>query len=495
MNFDLSLINKWLTYNPSEPMIFQSIEFFILFTVFYLLFSVFYKSIHVRNSLLLLFCLFFYYKISGYFVFILIGMAFFDFIIAKSIHRTRKDFYKKLFLFCSFLMNVGALIYFKYTYFFINLINDVSHSNISLTFKILQPIGISYFVFKSLSYVIDVSREVIEEPENDFKNYLVYVSFFPNILAGPITKARDLLPQLNSIKLITSKQIKLAVYLISLGLVKKIAVADFIAANFSDRVFESPQFFSSIDLFMSSYAGLLHLYFDFSGYTDLVVGLATLLGFEIAGNFNQPFKAKNISDFWKRWHISLYLWLSDYVHQPIAFALRKYKKIGAIIAIFSTFFISGLWHGANLTFVIWGILHGTAIVIEIISQKTRSQLSNKFKHAYVFLSIFLTFNFIAFSSVLINSPNILFAFNFYHKMFVDVDFGLFSKWLSIYYTPFTIMIVALILQYLPISWYSFLYKHYNKLPLFIVSTLFGILLIVLYQIASEDSLPFIYIEF
>jgi D-alanyl-lipoteichoic acid acyltransferase DltB (MBOAT superfamily) len=160
-----------------------------------------------------------------------------------------------------------------------------------------------------------------------------------------------------------------------------------------------------------------------------------------------------------------------------------------------TFFISGLWHGANLTFVIWGLLHGTAIVIEIITQKSRNQLSNTFKHVYLFLSMFLTFNFLAFSSVLINSPNILFAFNFYHKMFVNIDFGLFPKWLSIYYRPFTIMLIALGLQYLPLSWYSFLYKYYNKLPLFIVSTLLGILMIVLYQIASEDSLPFIYIEF
>lgn len=495
MNFDVNLISKWLTYNPSGPMIFQSIEFFILFTFFYLLYSIFYKSLQLRNTLLLLFCLFFYYKISGYFVFILIGMAFLDFIIAKSIHRTKNNFNKKIFLLSSFLINVGALIYFKYTYFFINLINDVSHKNISLAFKIVQPIGISYFVFKSLSYVIDVSREVIEEPEKKFKNYLTYVSFFPNILAGPITKARDLIPQLNSIKLITSKEINFAIYLISLGLIKKIMVADFIAANFSDRVFESPQFFSSFDLFMSSYAGLLHLYFDFSGYTDIVVGLSLMLGFEISGNFNQPFKAKNISDFWKRWHISLYLWLSDYVYQPIAFALRKYKKTGAILAIFITFFISGLWHGANLTFIIWGILHGTAIVIEILTQKSRDNARKKFNSFYNFISVLLTFNFIAFSSILINSPNISFAFDYYYKMFFYLDFSLFPKWLSIYSTPFTIMLIALILQYLPLSWYSFLYKYYNKLPLIIVSILFVILLVILFQIASEDSLPFTYIEF
>ena len=495
MNIDFSIFLKWLTYNPSEPMIFQSIEFFILFGLFYFIYSLFYKKLWVRNGLLLLFSLFFYYKISGYFVFVLTGMALFDFIAAQVIFKAKKNIFKKLFLFSSYLVNVGALIYFKYTYFFINLINDVTYSHISLSFKILQPIGISYFVFKSLSYVIDVNREMIEKPENKFHNYLLYVSYFPNILAGPIAKARDLIPQLNIVKTISSKEISLAVYLISLGLIKKILVADFIAANFSDRVFESPQFFTSFDLFMSSYAGLIHLFFDFSGYTDIVMGISLLLGLEISGNFNQPFKAKNISEFWKRWHISLYSWLSDYVYQAVAYTFRKYKKGGVIIAVLVTFLISGLWHGANLTFVCWGLLHGTAIIVEMITQRPRKFLTQKLGTAYTIVSIFLTFNFLAFSAVLINGPSLEFAIDFYNRIFTKIDFSLFSKWLAIYYLPFTIMLAALILQFLPLKFYSFVYKVYSKLPIMVIALFFAVLIILLYQIALSDSVPFIYMEF
>lgn len=495
MNIDFGIFLKWLTYNPSEPMIFQSIEFFILFGLFYFIYSLFYKKLWVRNGLLLLFSLFFYYKISGYFVFVLTGMALFDFIATQAIVKAKKNVFKKLFLFSSYLVNVGALIYFKYTYFFINLINDISYSHISLSFKILQPIGISYFVFKSLSYVIDVHREVIEKPESKFHNYLLYVAYFPNILAGPIAKARDLIPQLNIVKSITSKEISLAVYFISLGLIKKILVADFIAANFSDRVFESPQFFTSFDLFMSAYAGLVHLFFDFSGYTDIVMGISLLMGLEISGNFNQPFKAKNISEFWKRWHISLYSWLSDYVYQPVAFTFRKYKKAGVIIAVLVTFLVSGLWHGANLTFVCWGLLHGTAIIIEMITQRPRRFLTQKLGGFYNVFSIFLTFNFLAFSAVLINGPSMEFAIDFYSRIFSKIDFSIFPKWLDIFYLPFTIMMAALLLQFLPLRFYAFIYKMYSKLPVILIAILFGLLIILLYQVALSDAVPFIYMEF
>ena len=495
MKFDVNILYKWFVYNPAEPLLFQTLPFFILFSLFYIVFSFFHKKIVTRNSLLLVFSLFFYYKISGLFVFALIAMGLFDFFIAHQIFKEQKESKKHLWLLLSFLINIGSLIYFKYTYFFINLINDISYSNISLSFKILQPIGISYFVFKSLSYVIDVNREVIEQPEKNPINYLLFVSFFPNILAGPITKARDLLPQLNTSKQLSKSDIGLAIYMISVGLVKKIVVADYIAANISDRVFESPQFFTSFDLLMSSYAGLLHLFFDFSGYTDMAIGLSLLFGLEITGNFNQPFKAKNISDFWKRWHISLYSWLNDYVYQPFAFSLREYKMKGTILAIFITFFISGLWHGANMTFVVWGLLHGTAIVFEILTQRFRSYANNKLNYIYTFFSILLTFNFLAFTSVLINSSDLNYAFEYYQRMFSGLDLTIFSKWITIYYVPFSIMTAAFVFQFLPLKFYSAISRLFNRLPIPIMALFFGLLILFLYQIASKEALPFIYIEF
>ena len=241
--------------------------------------------------------------------------------------------------------------------------------------KIIQPIGISYFVFKSLGYVLDVKREMIEEPEKNYANYLLYVSFFPNILAGPISKARDLLPKFKEKSVVDKKIINAAVFMIIIGLIKKIAIADYLAANMVGRVFESPQFFSGVDLFMACYGGLIQLFFDFSGYTDIVVGLALLMGFQIKGNFNQPFKAKNITDFWRRWHISLYEWLSEYIYQPLAFIWRKQKLLGTLMAVIITFLISGIWHGPNWVFIVWGSLHGLMICWDVLTSKYRSKLA------------------------------------------------------------------------------------------------------------------------
>jgi len=324
-----------LQYLPSQPLVFQSVTFFLLFGVFYLLYSVFFNSRPIRNGLLLIFSLYFYYKISGYFVGVMVLMASIDYFIGKGIFKAKTPQNKKLLLVLSLVMNVGALLYFKYTNFLIESWTGLVHPGIEpVLLKIVQPLGISYFVFKSLTYIFDIHREMIEEPERNWFRYLLYVSFFPNIMAGPISKARDLLPQFISKPLIDRETLSKGMFLIMLGLIKKIVFADYLAANLVDRVFESPQYFTGLDALMASYGGLLQLYFDFAGYTDMMVGFGFLMGFTIEHNFNKPFLAGNITEFWRRWHITLYNWLNEYLYQPLAPRWKNNDSFGCFYHFF-----------------------------------------------------------------------------------------------------------------------------------------------------------------
>jgi alginate O-acetyltransferase complex protein AlgI len=491
----LNYFGQWLQYNPNQPFLFQTVPFVVLFSVFYLFYVLFARKTLVRNLFLLVFSLFFYYKISNYFVLLLAFISFSDFIIARKIFDSKSDTIKRIWLFISFFLNIGALIYFKYTYFFIDIFNGAFSQNISLAYKIIQPIGISYFIFKSLSYTIDIYREMIDEPEKNYFRYLLYVSFFPNILAGPISKARDLMPQFLSNFELSKEHLSKGVFFISIGLIKKIAVADFIGANLSDRVFDAHIYFSSFELLMASLGGMLKVFFDFAGYTDIVVGISFLLGFTVVPNFNQPFKAENITGFWKRWHISFYSWLSDYVFQPIAFSLRKLKLGGTIIAIYLTFLISGLWHGPNVTFVLWALAHGTLIAAEALTANFRKSIRAKIGYGYMLISIILTFLFICFISIIINCSTLDRALDYYRHMFSGFNEALIPKWFQLYYLPFIVMMSALVLQYFPLSFYDSLYRIWARIPAWIMAFLFAALVLFLYQLSYLESIPFNYIAY
>ena len=496
MNFSISEFISSLRYLPDQPLLFQSVTFFILFAFFYLLYALSFNNRAMRNGVLLLFGLYFYYKISGFFVGVMVLMATIDYFIGIGIYKSKNPASKKFLLVLSVLINVGALFYFKYTNFLIETWTGIVHPGTEpLVLKIVQPLGISYYVFKSLTYIFDIHREVIEYPEKNWFRYVLYVSFFPNILAGPISKARDLLPQFVQKPIIDRETLSKGFFLIMLGLIKKVVFADYLASNLVDRVFESPQYFTGIDALMAAYGGLIQLYFDFAGYTDMMVGFALLLGYTIEHNFNKPFLAGNITEFWRRWHITFYSWLNEYLYQPMAFAWRRGGKIMILLAVFITFFVSGLWHGASLTFVVWGLLHGAAISWDVISQKGRDNIKKWMPKAiYSFLSIFITFHFLVFSAVLINVPSLSKASEFYN-LILQADLSLFPKWLDIYFYPFLIMVIGLFLQYLPIKLYTGIFNNYSKLHWTLKAIVFSLLVIVLYQLYSSDAMPFIYIQF
>ena len=327
-------------------------------------------------------------------------------------------------------------------------------------------------------------------------NYLLYVSFFPNIIAGPISKARNLLPQFRTLQRIDSELFSKALLLIIIGAFKKCVISDYIAANFVDRIFESPQYFTGLECFISAYGATLQIFMDFSGYTDMAMGLALLLGFKIEQNFNQPFLAVNITDFWRRWHISLSMWLNDYVYYPLSYKFRKLHIAGIVIAVMITFIISGIWHGPNITFIIWGLLQGIALSWDIITETYRNKLKKKTHSGiYRFISIFITLHFTIFSILFFKAPSLDVALQLYSKIFLDISFAQFPQWFSIYKFSFIIITMGFILHIINQKWTLYITNKFISSPWWAQSICVVVSLMVIYQFTLMESLPFVYLSF
>ena len=397
------------SFNPGKPFIFSSPAFWIFFLLVLAGFGLVYKKLFLRNLYLLVVSLFFYYKTGGLFLFLLIFVTIIDYTCGYLIFNSRTRLRSRIFLLFSIISNLGILAYFKYTGFFVETINDflgtdivvkdflgafsnrIFGTNFNLN-SIILPVGISFFTFQSLSYTFDIYRRKLE-PVKNILDFGFYVSFFPQLVAGPIVRASEFIPQLYKKYSLSQREFSYAVFLILKGLIKKIIISDFIAVNFIDRIFDLPTAYSGLENLLAVYGYGLQIYCDFSGYTDIAIGLGLILGFRLPFNFNSPYKAHNIADFWKRWHISLSRWLKDYLYIPLG-GSRK-GKFRTIINLMITMLLGGLWHGADLKFIIWGGMHGIGLVIN----KIRAYLFGKKARERWFsrvISVFFTFQFVSF---------------------------------------------------------------------------------------------------
>lgn len=470
---------------------FNSTGFLVAFSCLYALYVWGGKNVHFRNNLLLIFSLLFYYLLSGAWVLMLGFMAWSDFQIGKTIARVpenKKAFWKNISLF----INLGVLAVFKYIWFFTDLFQIPWHKP---EFWIV-PAGISFFVFKSLGYILDVYQETIEEPEARFRDYALYVSFFPTILAGPIAPARVILPQLKEHHISDKKQNGEALFLILMGMIKKFALADFLAVNLVDRVFDSPHLFSGLEHWLAAWGYTFQLYLDFSGYSEMMVGAALLFGIRMQDNFNQPFIAGNISEFWRRWHISLSSWFQQYVFMPLNFSWRSMGKNAAIPAVIVTFLLSGLWHGAAWTFVLWGVLHGLAIAWDFFSQPLRQTLRTRVPEGlWRWMSIALTLNFVVLTAILFRSDSLEIAGQMYQGILGDFSLDLFSHWLETYRLPFGVLLGAIWMHFFPVAWTNRAMHYFSGLSILIQALLIILAIILVFQFISGEAVPFQYLEF
>jgi D-alanyl-lipoteichoic acid acyltransferase DltB (MBOAT superfamily) len=405
-------------------MLFNSVDFLFFFViVFFLYYFVLKEKAKLQNVLLLVASYVFYawanWKIlpllaittAGFYG---LGIALFD---AKTDKR------KQLFAVLGIIFGIGTLLYFKYFIFFISSFNDlfelVGLQTNWHTFKIIVPIGISFYTFRLLSYIIDINRGKIE-PTHDIIAFAAYVAFFPCILAGPIDRPTTLIPQLQSKRIFDYSLAVDGMRQILWGLFKKIVIADSCVV-FVNQIFENYQDQSGSTLLLAAIFFFFQLYADFSGYSDMAIGVAKLLGFRVTKNFDYPFFAQNIAEFWRKWHISLTSWLTDYVFMPLNIVLRNWGKWGMIVAIIVNFVICGLWHGDNWTFVFWGFYNGLLFIPLILSgamfKKNKIETySFGFPKPKTLFNIMLTFGLGIIGVVFFRSESIGQAFEYFGGM-------------------------------------------------------------------------------
>jgi alginate O-acetyltransferase complex protein AlgI len=346
----------------TRAMLFTTSKYWLFLTIVFFV----YWSIAKRRRLGVLWILiasyYFYALWNPKFVLLLFGISTIDFLTARGIAASSRTSLRRTLLYTSIVTDIGALLAFKYFNFFSSSVTTLLaqlhlQTRSFLIEDLVIPLGLSFITFRSLSYVIDVYRKATPAT-NRYFDYLAFVAFFPTLIAGPVVRSKDLLPQFEKAEL-TNEQGVEAIFLILIGLIKKVAIADLIGSNLVDRVFDQPQLYSSLETLVAIYGYALQIYCDFSGYSDIAIGSALLLGFRLPTNFNSPYRAQNLRDFWKRWHITLSSWLFDYVYISIG-GLRK-RRFNLYRNLFLTFLIGGLWHGAAWTFVLWGGLHGLGL--------------------------------------------------------------------------------------------------------------------------------------
>lgn len=395
-------------FNSESPLLFTQFYFWAFFALVYAVFALIMEvgaqsaqairregdkakgrntRLHLRNVFLMAVSWFFYYKTSGLFLLLLLFVTLSDWLIAQRIYQAKGERRKaKVWLALSVVIDLGLLCYFKYAYFFTNVVNNLlgtelavfdlfayigngfSESGRFMVDKIILPVGISFYLFQVMSYTIDVYRGHVK-PVKNILDFAFYVSFFPQLVAGPIVRANEFIPQLYKPFRLSRRVFGLAVFWVLNGLIKKIVLSDYLAVNLIDRVFENPLLFSGFENLFALFAYSLQVYADFSGYTDIAIGIAMLMGFYLPQNFDSPYKSKNPQEFWRRWHMSLSRWLKSYLYIPLGGNRKilgkevKDKTTAGNFNSFITMLLGGLWHGASWNFVIWGALNGAGMIV------------------------------------------------------------------------------------------------------------------------------------
>lgn len=390
-------------------MIFHSLQFLGFFVA---VFSVYLSLGHkLQNRFLLLASYFFYGTWDWRFLILIIITTLTDYFCAKSIEATSEKSIRKRYVAISCFVNLGILGVFKYYNFFlenfINLFSTFGYDISGPTINILLPVGISFYTFQSMSYTLDVYRKQLKPAENVL-DYALYVSFFPQLVAGPIERAKNLMPQILSPRTFSSKRVQQALILIILGIFKKLFIADNLA-DVVDAVFDPSASPSSAMVLIGGYAFLFQVYCDFSAYTDIARGISKLMGFELMENFRAPYLARNLQDFWNRWHISLTTWIRDYLYYPLAFARFKKRSIPPYIVTVITFTVMGFWHGAAWGYILWGVYNGIALsVYGIISKyipKIKKDASQLLKSSTNVLFVLITFHVIFIGDIFFRSTS------------------------------------------------------------------------------------------
>lgn len=546
--FNSETLWSWFTYNPMEPMLFNTARFLAMFMVFYSVYIALKNTFYPRLIYVICFSLFFYYLSSGAFFILIVLSSVFDYFITKWMYYSKSIKTQKLLVTISVIVNLGLLGYFKYMNFFIDSYNTLSNSYLEFQ-KIALPVGISFFTFQSISYVVEIYRKEIQ-PTKSYIDYLFFISFFPQLVAGPIVRAKDFLSQIYSDLTITKDDMNQGMLLIIGGIIKKVVISDYISSNFVDRVYDLPNAYTPFENLMASYGYAIQIYCDFSGYSDMAIGIALLLGFKLPTNFKTPYQSKSITEFWRRWHISLSTWLRDFLYISVggnrngsfagflfpslffvallgwgiymistsiipliiaitstlvfclSFLLSKNKErtMFTDVNLMTTMLLGGLWHGASLRYIVWGALHGGALAVhKLVLEYFPDSDSNKksiTKTLWNIVAVVLTFHFVTFCWIFFRAKDFDTALTVI-KNIGNLTFD-FNQWYTIYqgYTNvFLLMLFGFVWHYIPDNWMQKVQLIFKSAPILGKALILALVYWLVYATAQEGPQPFIYFQF
>jgi alginate O-acetyltransferase complex protein AlgI len=479
-------------------MVFNSFSFIIFFVCFFLLYwLLFQRSLRAQNILLLIGCYVFYARWDWHFLILLIGYSALNFVLGIYIAKAESLKRKKWLSFIATIVGLGSLLYFKYFNFFVASFIDVCNSlHIKTQAHVVElflPVGISFYTFRVLSYIYDIRKGKIN-PTNNWVAFFSFVAFFPSLLSGPIDKASLLLPQLEKKRTFNYLVAVDAMRQILWGLFKKRVIADNLSI-ITDDVFNNYHNYNGSAALIGLFYFTIQLYADFSGYSDMAIGFAKLLGFNTTQNFNYPFFAQNIAEFWRRWHMSLTTWLTEYVFTPLSILFRDFDKLGLIMAILINFLLIGFWHGASWSFVIFGLLHGLFYIPLILkgtlNKKSKAKKDAKLPTLVAFKNMALTFFMVSFSFILFKCDGVGKSLAFAGRIF--------SKSLFLYPNRINLIYIAVILLFIIFEWIQ-RYKQYT-LQIDSIKSLpvrYGIYYVLIFSIfffSSSQIAQFIYFKF
>ncbi|MSP65813.1 MAG: MBOAT family protein [Flavobacteriaceae bacterium] len=543
-----------LQAETSRPWTFLELGFWVFFALVLIGFASLERKLALRNAYLMLVSWFFYYHTSQWYVVLLIFATSVDFGVAHALHRSDKPWLRKLLLALSVLSNLGVLFFFKYAYFAADLWNDLtglawnptpfwagwSNASLGTDFVedvILLPVGISFYTFQCLSYTIDVYRRNLK-PVARFTDFAFYVSFFPQLVAGPIVRASDFVPQLYQSYRVTRAQFGLGLFWIINGFLKKVILADFLAVHLVDRIFSQPTLYTGWENALGLLAYTMQVYADFSGYTDIAIGIALWMGFTLAKNFDSPYKASSVGEFWKRWHMSLSSWLKDYLYIPLGgnrsgsvasyllifaglFGLAlsatspfvSYLLAGVVLVflllyqfipvfrrgfntnvnLMLTMLLGGLWHGASWNFMVWGGLNG----LGLLAHKQWTRLRPYRVEGWMLrgLGVLITLLFITFTRIWFRAPDWSTAMSIVNQLSTGWNAVPSLAMLAAWWRPALILAMGFAIHWIPERYKAWYRDRFANLNHFLLAGISLAAILLAYQFMAAESQPFIYFQF
>lgn len=483
------ILTDILLYDRANPLLFNTGLFLLLFVGFLLIYHALRRWHTVKMLFVIAFSLYFYYKSSAQYCFILLGVCISDYALGRWLGAVANNAGRRAIVWLNVVINVGMLVYFKY----FNLLYETFANITSTSFDpldIILPAGISFFTFRSISYMVDIYRREIE-PCRNFLDYTFFLTFFPPLLAGPVVRAKDMLPQIKENPVATRAMVAEGLFLIIAGLIKKVVIADYISGNFVDRIFDNPSLYTGFENMMGAVGFALQLYCDFSGYSDMAIGIALIMGFRLAPNFDSPYKSRNVGEFWHRWHISLSSWLRDYVYIPLGGNRKGTAR--TYLNNFITMLVGGLWHGAAWKFVFWGAMHGAGLAVHKASRPLLDRIPDN--RLTAFASWLLTMSFVAALWVFFRADSWSDAATI--LAVVGHDFSLaYAPAFAAARTEWLIMMLAIVgAHMLPANFWERVRYAFVASPWIIKLFAFIITVQLVVEFRSADVQPFIYFQF